>query len=212
VAELAEAQRRAEERLSRLEETVAALAEAQRRTEERLSRLEETVAALAEAQRRTEQTLQALIERTDRMQVQLDQMRGEYLELRYERHAGGYFGRLLRRVRVVRPDELDDLLEAGVASGTLAEDDAQDVRLADLIVRGRRPGEDRDTYLVVEVSAVIDPLDVERAVRRAGLLGRVYPALPVVAGARLAPEAQRLAELNRVWTVTDGRAETQDGS
>ena len=86
VAALAEAQRRAEERLSgveerlsgveerlsRLEETVAALAEAQRRAEERLSgveerlsRLEETVAALAEAQRRTDERLAAFQQRTD---------------------------------------------------------------------------------------------------------------------------------------------------
>jgi len=58
VEALAEAQRRTEERVARLEEAVAALAEAQRRTEERVAqleervaRLEEIVAALAEAQR-----------------------------------------------------------------------------------------------------------------------------------------------------------------
>jgi predicted nuclease with TOPRIM domain len=50
VAELAEAQRRSEERLNRLEESVAALAEAQRRTEQK-------VAELAEAQRRSEERL-----------------------------------------------------------------------------------------------------------------------------------------------------------
>ncbi|MCS6907577.1 MAG: hypothetical protein RML93_06810, partial [Anaerolineales bacterium] len=49
--ELAEAQKRAEERLTRLETTVAELAEAQKRAEERLARLETTVAELAEAQK-----------------------------------------------------------------------------------------------------------------------------------------------------------------
>ena len=54
VKELAEAQKRTEERVNEL-------AEAQKRTEERLTRLEETVEKLAEAQKRTEEELQKLI-------------------------------------------------------------------------------------------------------------------------------------------------------
>ncbi len=84
---LAEAQRRTDQQVARLAETVAALAEAhrrhyeefvayraetdrrfaelaeaQRRTEERVGRLEEALAALAEAQRRTEEQVRALAE------------------------------------------------------------------------------------------------------------------------------------------------------
>ncbi len=62
VKELAEAQRRTEERLDVLTESVKGLAEAQRRTEERLDALTETVKELAEAQRRTEERLDALTE------------------------------------------------------------------------------------------------------------------------------------------------------
>jgi septal ring factor EnvC (AmiA/AmiB activator) len=71
VRDLAEAQRRSEERLTRVEDSLAALAEAQRRTEERvaalaeaqqrseerLARVEDSLAALAEAQRRSEERL-----------------------------------------------------------------------------------------------------------------------------------------------------------
>jgi hypothetical protein len=53
VRDLAEAQRRAEERLSGAEERLSGV-------EERLSRLEEAVVALAEAQQRTERALQRL--------------------------------------------------------------------------------------------------------------------------------------------------------
>ena len=60
INELAEAQKRAEERLTRLEVTVAELAEAQKRAEERLTRLESTVAELIEAQKRTEERLTRL--------------------------------------------------------------------------------------------------------------------------------------------------------
>ncbi|MGC8735522.1 MAG: hypothetical protein ACP5SG_01860 [Dissulfurimicrobium sp.] len=85
VAELAEAQKRTEERLDRLEQTVAELAEAQKRTEqrvaelaeaqkrteERLDRLEQTVAELAEAQKETERRLQDLIGEVKDIKVQL---------------------------------------------------------------------------------------------------------------------------------------------
>ncbi len=60
VRELAEAQARSEQRLTRLEQAVADLAEAQRRTEERVTRLEQATERLAEAQRRTDQHVAAL--------------------------------------------------------------------------------------------------------------------------------------------------------
>ncbi|MGB9711994.1 MAG: hypothetical protein ACPL2F_02525 [Dissulfurimicrobium hydrothermale] len=64
VVELAEAQKRTEQR-------VAELAEAQKRTEERLDRLEQTVAELAEAQKETERRLQDLIGEVKDIKVQL---------------------------------------------------------------------------------------------------------------------------------------------
>jgi chromosome segregation ATPase len=72
---LVEAQRRTEERMTRLEEAITALAEAQRRTaehvaqlEQRVTRLEEAITALAEAQRRTEERVAQLEERVTRLE------------------------------------------------------------------------------------------------------------------------------------------------
>jgi hypothetical protein len=176
-----------------LPEIVRELAEAQRRTEERLDALTETVAQLAEAQRRTEATLAALITRVDRMDNQLQSARGDLLELRYRFRAGGYFGRLLRRVRVVSDEELDDLLEPAIESGRLSEDEAQHIRLADLVLRGRRRDTGDETYAVLEASIGIGLEDVARARYRAGLLGKIRPAVGVVAGERIIPEAEQIA-------------------
>ena len=72
---LVEAQRRTEERMTRLEEAITALAEAQRRTaehvaqlEQRVTRLEEAIAALAEAQRRTAEHVAQLEQRVTRLE------------------------------------------------------------------------------------------------------------------------------------------------
>jgi hypothetical protein len=212
VDELAEAQRRTEERLAsvavRVDELAARLTELAVRVDELAVRVDE----LAEAQRRTEEALQLVVVRVDGidrtlvdMRDQLGHLEGRSLELQYARHAGGYFGHLLRRVRVVGQEELDDLLEAGVVAGSLNEASARDLRLADLIVRGRRPGAESETYVVVEVSAGIGRIDVERAARRAVLLDKLRPARAAVAGHRLTADAERLAAAAGVWTVLDGQ-------
>lgn len=197
------------EELLELPAVVRELAEAQRRTAEQLQALTTQVRGLAEALQRLEASVQALTSEVKVMRDQFGEMRGQLLEIRYREHAGGYFAPLVRRVRLVGADELDDLLDEGLTSGALDEAATRDVRLADLLLRGRRHGEDRDTYLVVEVSAGVGPSDVERAARRAGLLGRLRPALAVVAGERVTPEATSLAEALGVRRVLDGGRSTR---
>jgi hypothetical protein len=211
--ELAEAQRRTEEQ-------VAALAEAQRRTEERVGRteermgkLEEAMARLAEAQRRTEEQLLTLTTQvvglTQTVETLTDhvaELREKSLEADYRTKAYAYFGRLLRRIRVLSPEELASMLDNAVDTAVLSDDQAQEIFLADAVVRGRRQEDGTEVYLVVEVSWGVGPQDVERAVQRAELLAKTgIPTLAVVAGRRITDEAARLARTMRVWQVTDGR-------
>jgi hypothetical protein len=120
--------------------------------------------------------------------------------------AYAYFGRLLRRVRVLSPDELASLLDRAVDTGTLSADQAHEIFLADAVVRGKRQEDAAEVYLVVEVSWGVGPQDVERAVKRAELLAKTgTPTLPVVAGKTVTAEAARLAQAMKVWQVTDGQ-------
>ncbi|MGC9084040.1 MAG: hypothetical protein ACP5ME_12805 [Anaerolineae bacterium] len=198
--------------------TVQALIQAQARTEERVSRLEEAVARLTEAQARTEQMLQALIatmqkfeERLRRLEIRVDRMDGELLEIRYERRATSYFGRVLRRVRVVEVPELLDTLEA-----RLTPEEVDEVLNLDLLVAGRprRPGEmpeEREVWLAVEISATVDTEDVERALERAALLRKAgYFAIPAVAGREATSIAETAAQEQGVLLVRDGRADFWD--
>ena len=81
VRELAEAQKRSEERLDRLEQTVRELVEAQKRSEERLSRLEQTVIELAEAQKRTEKRVEELAEAQKKTEERLCRLEDTVREL-----------------------------------------------------------------------------------------------------------------------------------
>jgi len=200
--ELAEAQARTEERLNRLEAAVEKLAEAQARTEERLNRLEAAVEKLAEAQARTEEQMQVLVQRVDRLADTQAGMKGSLLEMTYQRRAGSYLGPVLRRVRAWVPFELEEELEPH-----LPRPDYLDLLRTDLLMRGqpRDRQEISEIWLAVEVSAVLDRGDVERAVRRAGYLRKAgYMALAAVAGEQATESAKDMAGQEGALMVLDG--------
>jgi hypothetical protein len=67
VEKLAEAQRRSEERIGNLQSAVEKLAEAQRRSEERIGSLQSAVERLVEAQRRSEERISSLESAVERL-------------------------------------------------------------------------------------------------------------------------------------------------
>lgn len=219
VRELAEAQKRSEERLTRLEQTVAELAEAQKRTEqqirelieiqkqhaERLANVEERLTNVEGRLTNVEENLEKLTTRVDRMDIRLAKVDGRTLELEYERKAGGFFGRIISNPQVVNLGEWQDRLKPA-----LSGEEISDVWLADLILRGslRKTSQEqpkREAWLVIEISVLVDAEDVERAVRRAELLRKAdILALPVVAGEEITDRAIQMVEGNGVIFVKDG--------
>ncbi|MCS6849064.1 MAG: hypothetical protein RMN52_15270 [Anaerolineae bacterium] len=231
VRELVEAQRRTEERLDQLaeaqrrtEERLNQLAEAQRRTEERLNllavRVDELAARmdqlaarmdelatrmdqLAQAQRYTEERLDRLTMIVERLVNQMAEVRGDTLEMKFRDKAPAYFGRWLRRVRVVPVTDIEAQLET-----KLNDREMMDLFALDVLVHGQvrsTEAKGEDVWLAVEVSSVVDERDVQRAERRAALLRRAgLRAVPVAAGARINAEAESVAELLHVALLRDG--------
>ena len=184
--ELAEAQRRTEER-------VAALAEAQNRINEQIAALTRVVYALTEDVRV--------------LKIDVGDLKGDNLERRYREKAPAYFGRLVRRMRVLSAEELAGLLEDAVEQGQLTDAEKDEAILTDVVVRGRYQGSGSEVYLAIEVSWGVGVHDVERAVQRAAVLGKLgIPALPVVAGKAVTAQAEQLAHEQHVWQVIDGQA------
>jgi hypothetical protein len=208
VEELAAAQARTEERMGRLEEAVANLAAAQARTEERMGRLEEAVANLAAAQARTEKAVAALAEEQGRMRVDLAVLKGRSLEQQYATRANVYFGYWMRRVRVKLPQALDPDLEDRLEE-RLSLEELADLLRSDALVVGqpRRRPDVPELWLALEVSAVVDREDVQRARRRASLLRKAgYAAIPAVAGERLTMGAEAELATDPAVALLDGHA------
>jgi hypothetical protein len=169
---------------------------------------------LIEAQRRIEQQIAVLTEAQQNTNYRLDTLTNDMAEVKdilfelwYRDRGCAYFAPLIRRTHVLSGEELDALLEGAVAQGQLSEAEADEILLADLLLRGRRRANNSEVYIVVEVSWKIDPYDVERSVRRATLLSRLgTPAIPVVAGKEVIEEAASLASMLHVWQLTNGQA------
>jgi chromosome segregation ATPase len=207
---------RVETRLAQVGEHLGKLAAAQARTEERLAQLtttqarsEERLEQLAAAQTHTESVLQQLVVTLQRHTERIGQLRGWFLEEEYRRHASAYFLDIVRRLHTLRDEEVATLVEDAQDQGIITEVERRDALRTDMVVRGRRRNNEQPAYLAIEVSAVIDEHDVQRALRRAEVLARAsgVTAMPVVAGEEITPEADEHAASRGVWRVLDGRVE-----
>jgi hypothetical protein len=207
VRQLVEAQARAEARLEgveqRLDRTETRLEGVEARlegVEARLDRLESTVQTLAEAQTHAAQEIRALAVAQRRSEDRLGHLDGRMLEWEYAQRAPSYFGSIVRRLRIVEPTVLADLLDDAIDDGRLTWDERSSILLADLVMSGRRRDDGQDMYLLAELSVGIGEHDVERAIERARLLEKLgRPVLPVVAGEWINDEAARLARERGVW-------------
>jgi hypothetical protein len=231
--DLAQAQARTEKRVgelveaqARTEKRVGELAEAQVRTEKRVgelaeaqARTEKQVQELVEAQKRSEERLSAVEVRLEAMQESLDGLSGSMrrltnrvgdlvgwrLEERYRQKPHSFFGRWLQAPRPADFDALYRELEARLDEKALDE-----VMSLDLVLRGRArhlPGTP-EVWLAMEVSAMLDRGDVERARERAELLRAAgYPAIAVVAGEGITEGGTALLQGAPVVLMLDGRSQ-----
>jgi hypothetical protein len=157
---------------------------------------------------RLDERLAALMDRSDRLTAVWADFVRESLARRYRERAGAYFGRVLRRTRVLDTAALEVALEE-----RLSPDEMQDCLLTDVIVSGKpraRPDVE-EVWLAVEVSSVMDRDDVRRAVRRCRLLTRSgRPVVPVVAGNAMTAGADEAARAEQVAVVEDGKIANWD--
>ena len=198
LAGLIEAVRENTRQIAELRETVA---EHSRQIAELRETVRENTRQIAEQTRQIEglrETVLLLAQRLDTVAGRTDMALGELLELRAERRLSSWLGRFLRGLRVRPPGEWER--EFRPLLSPAAFDRLLD---ADLLARGRLTLDgQREVWLAIEVSRVIDAEDVARAQEWAQLLREVgLVAVPVVLGAALTGEAREAVERERVLFV-----------
>ena len=159
-------------------ERLDALAEEVRQLTEQVGQLTAQVGQLT-AQMRD------VVIRLDHHDVQLARLIGDEAERRVQRNAPAYFGRMLRRIRVIPPAELADMIDDAIDTGGLDEGDRAPLLALDLAVRGIDRRTRERAYLAVEVSAGIGERDITRCRRPVPAVGKANRTSGASSGCRL---------------------------
>ena len=139
-----------------------------------------------------------------RLDTDVGGLKGSDFEARVRRSPQPYLGKDVVRGRVLTEDRLFNLLDKAIDQGSIQDDEADDIRLADGIVQARERNSGQDIWFAVEVSVVVDAHDIERAERRAAYLQRAVapaPARALVIGERITEGAQRFAKAEQTRLV-----------
>ena len=191
----------------RTEARVEELAVAQQRTEDGLQRLEAQVEELVVVQQRTEERLNRIEAVLHTIKDDLAYLKGRNLEQLHRERPHQYFRGIISKARTLTIDELRHLTETAVEKAQITENKADDIELADAVVRGTEQQTGARIYLVVESSWGVGKNDVERSARRAAFLADTgIRTRPVAAGRWATPEAHDAAEKLDVWLVVNGHA------
>jgi len=198
VRDLAEIQRRTDEKLGSLAESQRDLAEAQRRTDEKMGslaeaqrRTDEKIGTLAEAQRRTDEKIGTLAEvqrRTDEKMGSLAEAQRDLFEAQRQtewavkdlaKQVGGLSASLGGSLEDFACDLVPELLEkhwAMVVESAAPEDVTvgDGPREFDIVVRGRIDG--RPLAVVCEAKATVSVKEVKRFLTLVGRLRDARPA------------------------------------
>ena len=127
---------------------------------------------------------------------QIASIAGQHLQLGAVRTAHGTGDR--------RDDDLTDLLDAAFEESRKKANLVNELRRCDLIISGRRRGQQEREYALFEASITVGDNDVHRAARRAAILSQLtgHPAMGVVIGSHIPPAQHALARTQGVTAIT----------
>ena len=197
---------------------VAQLKEGQARLEDRQGRLEEGQARLEERQERLEGGQVNIEENQERLDTKVSRILGQLGRLSgsdYQITAQKMLRRIARTVLSVRepynislagrnenPD-LEALIEEALENDKINGDEAVQLDLADMVIQALSDDNSR-VFLLVEISITVHQDDVDRAVRRAGILQKATGAttIPVVVGTSV--EASNVLDVTLIVMDYDG--------
>ena len=216
IADLKESQARTQADIAELKDGQARMEERQTRTEADVSELKDTqatliteVASLRATVNRLDSTVETMGNTVNRLDNTVDSMRGTLNRLDgtdYERTAARRIRRSGgRRLGLTRPvivqartlpenDIIPSLLDDAIDDGRITEEQADEIDLVDIIVRGNDP-DGILTYAAAEVSLTIEIHDVTRAHDRAHLLALATraPVKAAVIGTAITDDARNAA-------------------
>ncbi|MCX8068951.1 MAG: hypothetical protein N2738_00440 [Thermodesulfovibrionales bacterium] len=123
-------------------------------------------------------------------------LKGDNFERKVREKAPAFFGKLLRKTRVINIEDYAEAIDDANEKGLVTDKERDDALNIDVIVKGKIRGSDKEVILVCEVSVTVDNEDVERASRRAETFSKVFnkETIAVVVGQHVTDRSRQLAD------------------
>jgi len=185
------------EQMRTTSEEIHKLYEISKRHDERLTHIEDDVATL-------KTDVATLKTDVATLKIDMADVKGDVLEIKVRDRVFVYLSRFARRLQLVSAQQLADLAEDALDAGKLTESEFDQIKLLDVVARGRDRATGETIYLAGEVSYTVNDNDLERAIVRAGLLQKVTETrtVPVVVG-KVIPNfmQQKVADRGAGWAL-----------
>ena len=136
--------------------------------------LKEDVAVLKQDVAILKQDVAILKQDVRGLKVDVNTLKGESFENKVRDRAPAFFGKLLRRTRVITTQDFVDALDDAVDAGLISDNDRDYALNADVVVRGKMKDSGKEVILVGEASVTVDLEDVERASKRAEITAKAF--------------------------------------
>ena len=114
-----------------------------------------------------------------------------------------YFGRILRKSKLIPFEEIIPFLETAEEEKTITEDQKVSALQLDLLIKGEIKKVKKEVYLAIEVSYSLQEDDIERAIERAGILAYVLKGevIPTIVAVEIKEEIQKSAENKGAFVI-----------
>ena len=132
---------------------------------------------------------------------------GRFKEKEFERTIReryyAYFGRILRKSKLIPFEEIIPLLETAEEEKIITEDQKVSALQLDLLIKGEIKKVKKEVYLAIEVSYSLQEDDIERAIERAGILAYVLKGevIPTIVAVEIKEEIQKSAEDKGIFVI-----------
>lgn len=131
-------------------------------------------------------------------------LKGGFMELQVRDRVGAFFGKILKRARLIDSSDLADAIYEAQDRGEITEAEADDALRIDAVVRGlMRKNGFEEIMIAAEISFVVDREDVERALKRAEIISKVFNkrTIPAVIGKEFTEGAIETAKKYNVLLI-----------
>ncbi|MDW7972735.1 MAG: hypothetical protein RMI01_05980 [Thermodesulfovibrio sp.] len=107
-----------------------------------------------------------------------------------------YFGRLLRKSKLIQFEDILPKIDEAEEKGIITEEERDSILKLDLIVTGQIKKTSKDVILAIEVSYSLYEDDIERALKRAGIVASLLEkeTIPTIVYVESKEEVEKLAE------------------